>query len=191
MMAKIFAILFAVALVFGLLGGNIGAVAAALPEGAAGAVKLMLAIGGTICVWSGVMEVMNQSGLTDKISRMLTPVIRLLFGRQGQDREAREALTQNMAANLLGLGSAATPAGLRAAARLAETGGRPDCDAVLRLMVLNSASLQLIPANIAAVRAAAGSTRPFAIIPAVWLSSAASVCAALLAASLLSRVWRP
>lgn len=191
MMAKIFAVLFITALLFGLLGGNIGAVAAALPQGAAGAVQLVLAIGGTICVWSGVMEVMNQSGLTDKISKALTPVIRLLFGRQGQDRAAREALSQNMAANLLGLGSAATPAGLRAAARLAETGGRPNCDAVLRLMVLNSASLQLIPANIAAVRAAAGSSRPFAILPAVWLSSAASVCAALLAAWLLARVWRP
>lgn len=191
MMAKIFAVLFITALLFGLLGGNIGAVAAALPQGAAGAVQLVLAIGGTICVWSGVMEVMNQSGLTDKISKALSPVIRLLFGRQGQDKAAREALSQNMAANLLGLGSAATPAGLRAAARLAETGGRPNCDAVLRLMVLNSASLQLIPANIAAVRAAAGSSRPFAILPAVWLSSAASVCAALLAAWLLARVWRP
>lgn len=191
MMAKIFAVLFITALLFGLLGGNIGAVAAALPQGAAGAVQLVLAIGGTICVWSGVMEVMNQSGLTDKISKALTPVIRLLFGRQGQDKAAREALSQNMAANLLGLGSAATPAGLRAAARLAETGGRPNCDAVLRLMVLNSASLQLIPANIAAVRATAGSSRPFAILPAVWLSSAASVCAALLAAWLLARVWRP
>ena len=91
----------------------------------------------------------------------------------------------------LGLGSAATPAGLRAAARLAQTGGRPDCDGVLRLIVLNSASLQLIPANVAAVRAAAGSAHPFAILPAVWMASAASVCAALLAAALLARVWRP
>ena len=100
-----------------------------------------------------------------------------------------EALSQNMAANLLGLGSAATPAGLRAAARLARREGRPDCDAVLRLMVLNSASIQLIPANVAAVRAAAGSQKPFAILPAVWLASAASLCTALLAARVLARVW--
>ena len=75
--------------------------------------------------------------------------------------------------------------------RLAQTGGRPDCDGVLRLIVLNSASLQLIPANVAAVRAAVGSAHPFAILPAVWMASAASVCAALLAAALLARVWRP
>ena len=96
-----------------------------------------------------------------------------------------------MAANLLGLGSAATPAGLRAARRLAQTGGRPDHSAVLRLMVLNSASLQLIPANVAAVRAAAGSAQPFAILPAVWLASLGSVCAALAVSALLERVWHP
>lgn len=191
MMGKIFCFLFVAALLFGGLGGRMGEVAAALPQGAGSAVQLVLSIAGTICVWSGVMEVMDQSGLTKKISRALSPVIKALFGRQGQDPEARDALSQNMAANLLGLGSAATPAGLRAAARLAQTGGRPDCDGVLRLIVLNSASLQLIPANVAAVRAAAGSAHPFAILPAVWMVSAASVCAALLAAALLARVWRP
>lgn len=191
MMGKIFCFLFVAALLFGGLGGRMGEVAAALPQGAGSAVQLVLSIAGTICVWSGVMEVMDQSGLTKKISRALSPVIKALFGRQGQDPEARDALSQNMAANLLGLGSAATPAGLRAAARLAQTGGRPDCDGVLRLIVLNSASLQLIPANVAAVRAAVGSAHPFAILPAVWMASAASVCAALLAAALLARVWRP
>lgn len=94
-----------------------------------------------------------------------------------------------MAANLLGLGAAATPAGLRAAARLAQREGRPNGDAVLRLMALNSASLQLIPANIAAIRAAAGAADPFSILPAVWLASAASVGAVLLASRLLARAW--
>ena len=110
MMGKIFCFLFVAALLFGGLGGRMGEVAAALPQGAGNAVQLVLSIAGTICVWSGVMEVMDQSGLTKKISRALSPVIKALFGRQGQDPEARDALSQNMAANLLGLGSAATPA---------------------------------------------------------------------------------
>ncbi len=189
MMAKVFAALLAVALVFGLLAGRLDQVAAALPQGASSAVELVLSIGGLLCFWSGLLEVMDQSGLSQKIARLLRPVIRRIFGPAAQDRQAMEALSQNMAANLLGLGSAATPAGLRAAARLARREGRPDCDAVLRLMVLNSASIQLIPANVAAVRAAAGSQRPFAILPAVWLASAASLCAALLAARVLARVW--
>lgn len=190
MMAKVFCGLFVTAFLFALLGGKLNEVAAALPQGAAGAVELALAIGGTLCVWSGVMEVMNQSGLADKLARWLSPVIGLLYGKPGRDTEARRHLSQNMAANLLGLGSAATPAGLRGAARLAQTGGRADCDAVLRLMVLNATSLQLIPANIAAVRAAAGSTQPFAILPAVWLASGVSVAVALGASWLLPKLWR-
>ena len=189
MMAKVFAALLAVALVFGLLAGRLDQVAAALPQGASSAVELVLSIGGLLCFWSGLLEVMDQSGLSQKIARLLRPVIRRIFGPAAQDRQAMEALSQNMAANLLGLGSAATPAGLRAAARLARREGRPDCDAVLRLMVLDSASIQLIPANVAAVRAAAGSQKPFAILPAVWLASAASLCTALLAARVLARVW--
>lgn len=189
MMAKVFTALLAVALVFGLLGGEIGQVAAALPKGAAGAVELALSLGGVMCVWSGILEIMDQSGLSRKIARGLGPVVRRIFGPAARDPQTAEALSQNMAANLLGLGSAATPAGLRAAARLAQREGRPDSDAVLRLMALNSASLQLIPANIAAVRAAAGAADPFSILPAVWLASAASVGAVLLASRLLARAW--
>lgn len=189
MMAKVFTALLCVALVFGLLGGQIGQVAAAMPQGAADAVELALSVGGALCVWSGILEIMDQSGLSRKIARRLGPVIRRVFGPAAEDDQAMEALSQNMAANLLGLGSAATPAGLRGAARLAQREGRPDGDAVLLLMALNSASLQLIPANVAAVRAAAGAADPFSILPAVWLASAASVCAVLLASRLLARVW--
>lgn len=189
MMAKVFTALLCVALIFGLSGGVIGQVAAAMPQGAADAVELALSVGGALCVWSGILEIMDQSGLSQKIARGLGPVIRRIFGPAAEDEEAMEALSQNMAANLLGLGSAATPAGLRAAARLAQREGRPDGDAVLLLTALNSASLQLIPANVAAVRAAAGAADPFSILPAVWLASAASVCAVLLAGRLLARVW--
>lgn len=189
MMAKVFTALLCVALIFGLSGGVIGQVAAAMPQGAADAVELALSVGGALCVWSGILEIMDQSGLSQKIARGLGPVIRRIFGPAAEDEEAMEALSQNMAANLLGLGSAATPAGLRAAARLAQREGRPDGDAVLLLIALNSASLQLIPANVAAVRAAAGAADPFSILPAVWLASAASVCAVLLAGRLLARVW--
>lgn len=189
MMAKVFTALLCVALIFGLSGGAIGQVAAAMPQGAADAVELALSVGGALCVWSGILEIMDQSGLSQKIARGLGPVIRRIFGPAAEDEEAMEALSQNMAANLLGLGSAATPAGLRAAARLAQREGRPDGDAVLLLTALNSASLQLIPANVTAVRAAAGAADPFSILPAVWLASAASVCAVLLASRLLARVW--
>ncbi len=99
MMAKVFSLLFLLALCFGAAGGKLEQVSAALPQGAAGGVELALSIGGTMCVWSGILEVMDQSGLTEKVSRLLSPVIRGIFGKAAQDKQARQALSQNMAAN--------------------------------------------------------------------------------------------
>lgn len=192
LMSRVIGALAALALVFGALSGSLTAVSNGLVEGAAGAVSLMLSIGGTVCLWSGLMEVMARSGLADRVATLLRPLILLLFGRAGRDREARDAISQNMAANLLGLGSAATPSGLRAARRLqqlAEREGRPP-DEVMLLIVLNTASLQLIPTTIAAVRAGLGAAQPYDILPAVWLASGISVAVGILACGLLRKGWR-
>ncbi|MEA5039762.1 MAG: nucleoside recognition domain-containing protein [Clostridiaceae bacterium] len=189
LMTRVLCVLLAVALLCGALTGRISEVSQASISGAKDAVTLLIAIGGTICLWSGLMEVMRESGLANKVARALRPVITLLFGKYAKDEEAREALSQNMAANLLGLGSAATPAGLRAAKRLNELAdryGEPP-DAACLLIVVNTASLQLLPTTIAAVRAACGSAEPYDILPSVWLASAGSVLAAVVAAKLLQK----
>lgn len=192
LMSRVIAVLFFLALFFGACSGHMAQVSQASVSGAKEAVSLLLSIGGTICLWSGLMEVMNRSGLSEKVARLLRPIIRLLFGKYGQDAQAGEAISQNMAANLLGLGSAATPAGLRAANRLnqlaAQYGEKPD--AVTLLIVINTASLQLLPTTVAAVRAACGSAQPFDILPAVWLSSTVSILTAIVAARLMKGVWR-
>lgn len=193
MMSKIFAMMFAAALVFGIANGRLADVSAAMPQGATQGVALIISIAGAICVWQGVMEVMDKSGLSKKVAALLSPIIRLVFGKYAKDTEARTAISQNMSANLLGLGSAATPAGIHAAKRLAEISGAPNSNAVLWLIVMNTASMQLIPTNVAAVRAAAGAENPFAILPAVWVASAASVLAAVFVAKVFSRggkKWR-
>ena len=99
-------------------------------------------------------------------------------------------MTANVSANLLGLGNAATPMGIRAACRMARGTEGVASDELCRLVVLNTASIQLLPTTVAGVRAACGCRTPFDILPAVWLSSAISVTAGLLTARLLSRVWR-
>ena len=192
LMTRVLGVLLAVALLCGALTGRINDVSQASISGAKEAVTLLLAIGGTICLWSGLMEVMRESGLASKVARMLRPLISWLFGKYGADDEAREALSQNMAANLLGLGSAATPAGLRAAKRLHELAaryGEPPYAAGL-LIVINTASMQLLPTTIAAVRAEWGCTEPYDILPAVWLASAGSVAAAVAAAKLFQRAGK-
>ena len=192
-MSRVVAVMLLLALVCGAIGGTMDAVAGAALSGTRDAVSLLLQIGGAICLWSGLLEVMDQSGLTARFALLLQPIIVRLFGKYGRDPEAAGAIAQNMAANLLGLGSAATPAGLRAAKRLMALSRRwgEGNDAALRLMVLNAASLQLIPTTVAAVRAGLGAVQPYDILPAVWLSSAVSVAAGLLSAHLLRGVWRP
>lgn len=176
-------------LVFGLATGNLDAVADAALEGASSAVELSLSMAGVLCLWSGVMEVMNTCGLSSGLARAFRPVLRRLLPEASRDSETLAAVSANVSANLLGLGNAATPLGIRAARRMARGCNGVASDELCLLVVLNTASIQLLPATTASVRSAAGSSSPFDILPAVWLSSALSVSVGLLSAKLFSR-WR-
>ena len=177
-------------LVFGLFTGNLDAVADAAMDGAASAVELSVSMAGILCLWSGVMEIMNVCGLSAGLARAFRPILRRLMPQASRDEKTLAALSANVSANLLGLGNAATPLGIRAARRMARGQDGVADDELCRLVVLNTASLQLLPTTVAGVRAACGCRTPFDILPAVWLSSAISVTAGLLTARLLSRVWR-
>ena len=158
-------------------------------RGAEQAVEFCIGIAGGICLWSGVMELTEQCGLARALGRLLKKPLSRLFPASCRDEQILSALSQNISANLLGLGNAATPAGIRAAQGMAALGSRAQ-DELCMLVVLNTASIQLIPATVAGVRSACGSAAPFDILPAVWLASVLSVSAGLLASWLLSRVWR-
>ena len=177
-------------LVFGLLSGRLDAVSAAALDGARTAVELGLSMAGILCLWSGVMEMMNASGLSAGLARLFRPVLRRLLPNACRDEETLAAVSANVSANLLGLGNAATPLGIRAARRMARGCGGVASDELCLLVVLNTASIQLLPATIASVRAAAGCGTPLDILPAVWLASALSVAAGLLTAWLLSHGGR-
>ena len=176
-----------VALIYGAATGQSAAVGAAAAQGVQQAVTFCLTVGGMICLWSGVMEVMRRSGIAAGLSRLLQPVLRRLFPRASRDAQTLDALSMNVSANLLGLGNAATPAGVRAARELR---GSKASDELCLLVVLNTASIQLLPVTIAAVREAAGAAVPFDILPAVWVTSLCSVTVGLLTGKCLSRVWR-
>ena len=171
------------------LTGSAEEAGAAVMEGAQAAVPFVLEIAGGICLWSGVLELLERSGVSAALARLLRQPLRRLFPRSSGKEDVLTALTENLSANLLGLGNAATPAGIRAAKGMAALGER-GADELCLLVVLNTASLQLLPAMIASVRAAAGAASAFDILPAVWLSSVCSVCCGLLAAALFRRLWR-
>ena len=179
--------LFLLSFIFGFGRGTMAEVSAAALSGASSAVELCLSMVGTLCLWNGVMTVLERSSLGFHLSRALRVILRRLFPKGGQDAETLTALSGNVSANLLGLGNAATPMGIRAATKMAEDCGGVASNELCRLVVLNTASVQLLPPTVAALRSAAGCQTPFDILPAVWLSSLISVAAGLGAAKLLER----
>ena len=182
--------LFFLSLLFGCATGQLSAVSAAALTGAQSAVELCLSMAGAICLWSGVMTLMDRCGLSEKLAALLRPLLRRILPNASRDSETLAALSANVSANLLGLGNAATPLGIRAATRMAQGCGGVASDELCRLVVLNTASIQLLPTTVAAVRSAHGCAAPFDILPAVWLSSVLSVSAGLLAARVLQALWR-
>lgn len=180
----------AVSLLFGIGNGTIGQVGTAALDGAAAAVELCLSMAGVICLWTGVMEIMNRCGLSALLSRLFRPILRRLLPQSSRDEVTLGAISANISANLLGLGNAATPLGIRAARRMALGAEGTATDELCLLVVLNTASIQLLPTTVAGVRAAHGCRTPFDILPAVWLSSVLSVAAGLGMAKLLAKLWR-
>ena len=174
----------------GLATGRGDLVAAAAVEGAQAAVELCVSIAGMLCLWTGVMEIMRRSGLAEGLSRLLRPVLSLLFPQVSGDRGVMDSISANVSANLLGLGNAATPLGIEAVRRMERKSPGTASDAMCMLVVCNTASIQLIPTTVASVRAAAGSSSPFDILPAVWLASALSVGVGITACKLFARIWR-
>ena len=170
--------------------GNGSELSGAVLEGAQSAVTLVIGMAGAICLWSGVGRVMERCGITGLLSELLSPALKRLFPDTRKDKVLAQQLSANICANILGLGNAATPMGVLAAQRMAAS-GKPGIasDQLCRLVVLNTASIQLIPTGVAAVRLAAGSAAPFDILPAVWLTSLCSAGVGLMAAWGLGKLW--
>ena len=165
-----------------------GALSAAVLQGAQAGVTLAVSMAGAICLWTGAGALMERCGITGSLSRLLRPLLHRLFPTTRTDPALAWDLSANICANLLGLGNAATPMGIRAAQRMKR--GDTATNEMCRLIVLNTASIQLIPSNVAAVRAGLGCETPFDLLPAVWATSLCSAGLGLTAAWLLGKVWK-
>lgn len=190
MMTAILVFMALTAVIFGAATGRGAEVGSAALDGVRAAVEFCLSVGGLICLWTGVMEVLRRSGLMGAVARVLRPALSRLFPVSSGRKETMDALCANVAANLLGLGNAATPMGIRAAEGMARIGEGEAGDELCMLVVVNTASIQLLPTTIASVRAAAGAENAFDILPAVWLASVISVTVGIASAKLLSVLWR-
>ena len=179
MISVIWFAMLAFSMVFGILCHSSGAVSSAVMEGASSAVELLLSLAGPMCLWCGVSELLRRSGLRSALATALSPILRRLYPELQKNPDGFSALSANVTANLLGLGNAATPMGI-AACQAMNDGTGIATNEQCRLVVMNTASIQLIPTTVAALRGSLGSSAPLDILVPVLLTSLCSVSAGLL-----------
>ncbi len=176
-----------IAVIFGLFTGRITEVSSALMTGANDAVAMTISLMGIMCLWTGIMNIAENTGVTEIVAKILSPLMRVLFPKL-KDKTAKDAIIMNMTANMLGLSNAATPLGLKAMQELKRlSDGKTATDEMCMFIVINTASLQLIPSTVIALRQAAGSVTPTDIIIPVWICSVCVITVGVLAAKIFSK----
>ena len=180
----------ALSLIGALFLDNGNALGVAVMQGAQSGVTLAISMAGAILLWSGVGALMEKVGISQKLSRLLSPVLGRIFPSTKTDSILADRLSANVCANFLGLGNAATPMGIQAAQRLSQGKQGIATDELCRLVVLNTASIQLLPTNVAALRSSLGCARPFDILPAVWITSLCSAGLGVTVAWVLGKLWK-
>jgi spore maturation protein A len=188
----VFLLLLVCALVAGALKGDVRPVGQGALDGAQSAVTLALGLWGVLSLWLGLLKIAEKAGLVDKLARAARPLFRPLFSEVPDGHPAIPAMLLNLAANALGLGNAATPFGLKAMAELEKlnpTPGRATNSQVL-FLAINTASIQLVPTTVIALRAAAHSKDPAGILLPTLLATACALTVAIVLAKTLEKVWR-
>ncbi|HSB19905.1 MAG TPA: nucleoside recognition domain-containing protein [Anaeromyxobacteraceae bacterium] len=186
-MGGIWVLLVAVSVAFAAATGRMGALTAAALESAGHAVTLALGLAGVMALWLGLMRIAEEAGLVRLLARAARPALRRLFPEVPPEHPALGAMVMNVAANVLGLGNAATPFGLRAMEALQELNPHRGTasDAQALFCALNTASVQVVPASVIALRAAAGARQPADILGATLLASLCATAVAIASARLL------
>ena len=182
----VWAILILIAIIFGIFSGSGDMVASSVLSGGQASIKLLLTLAGSISIWSGIMAIADSCGITEGLSVLFKPVLRFLLPDYKNDQKVMNAVSTNITANLIGLGNAATPAGLKAVAAM-HSGGNKASRGMSTFVVMNTSSIQLVPTTIAALRMASGSKAPMEIAPCIWISSATALVVGIAATRICTR----
>lgn len=186
----IWAALIIIGFIVGAITGNLDNVTTSAIESAKGAVELAMGLIGVMALWLGIMKIAEDSGLIKGISKLLKPIMILLFPDVPADHPAMGAMIMNISANILGLGNAATPFGLKAMEELQKLNRQKDTatDAMVTFLAINTSSVTLIPASTIAILAAAGATNPTQIVGPTIIATTISTTTAIIAAKTLQRL---
>lgn len=172
-----------ISFIYAILTGNIENMNQSIFTSAAGAVELSITFFSTICLWTGIMKIAQQTNFVTKLTKLLRPIINFLFPDCKNNEKAKEEISMNMIANILGLGNAATPLGLKAMKTLQKDNPKKDTvsHSMAMFIVINTASMQLIPTTVIAIRTSFNSSNPTQIIFPVWGVTIAAFLAAVIA----------
>ncbi len=186
MIGKIYAVIVIISFISGAFGGKMDEVGDAAINGAVEAVKFAIELSGVMCFWCGIMKILEKAGAIRILSKLISPILRFLFPESYKSGKGIHEIAVNISANFLGLGNAATPMGLMAMEKLKDNcrDGRASDDMVM-LTVLNTASIQIIPTTLIALRTIAQSANPYEVILPIWICSTLTVCFAVA----VTKIW--
>lgn len=173
MINKIWSFFIIISVIFSLINGNLEDLNQSVFSSINETTQMVINLFGTMCFWCGIMAIVSETSLQEKLKKIISPLNKKIFRNLDQKSKAYEHITVNMVTNMLGIGNAATPAGLKAVEELEKENLSKDklSDEIILFIVINTASLQLIPTNVIAIRNSLNSENPSGIIVAVWFSS--------------------
>lgn len=187
MLNKIWPFFIIISFIYAIYSGNIFNINNAIFSSADQTVKLCLTLFGTICLWNGIMQIAVKTSLIEKLTKFLKPVISFIFPEIKNDKKISKEISMNMVANILGLGNAATPLGLKAMESMQQKNKDKSklSNSMAMFILVNTASLQIIPTTVISIRSSLGSNNPTKIILAVWIATIAAFATAIIAGKIL------
>ena len=192
MLNKIWPVFIIISIIYGFIYGKIEDVNNAVFNSASEAVNLTITFFGTICLWNGIINILTKTKLTNKITALISPIINYLFPELVKKEKVKEEISMNVIANLLGLGNAATPLGLKAMKSMQEINNDKTklSNSMVMFIVINTASLQIIPTTVMAIRTSLGSQNASAMIVPIWIATMIAAIVAVVATKLFIKFER-
>ena len=180
-----------VSVVYAILTGRVEQINNSIFESSASAVQLSITLLGTMCLWNGIMQIAQKTSLMNKMKKLLSPFMKILFPEIRKEEQAYTEISMNMVANILGLGNAATPLGLKAMKTLQKSNKEKEklSNSMAMFIIINTASIQLIPTTVIAIRSSLGSENPTGIILPVWIATITAAIAGVSMAKILMKKY--
>ena len=178
MMNIIWFLILTAGIIIGILTGNAEGITKAMVMSTESTVGFVIKLIGMMCLWCGIMKIAEESGLTEKIAKILRPILNMIFKKEGKDSKAMGAIVMNLTANMMGISNAATPFGIKAIEEMNKLNPKKDTatDDMALFLVLNAACIQFVPTTVISIRAASGSKNPgMIIVPAIIATGTAAI----------------